>query len=112
MKKVFKAWRAGFVLAAFFCITPVWAVTLDEAKAAGLVGEQADGYLGAVSPSNEVNELVQDINHKRMEYYRGIAIKNQLDLNKVAQMAGEKLIEKAGPDDMVKTNGGWRKKGQ
>lgn len=35
---------------------PAWALNLDEAKHQGLVGEQADGYLGIVTsaPSAEV----------------------------------------------------------
>ncbi|MCP5160849.1 MAG: YdbL family protein [Hahellaceae bacterium] len=112
MEKCFRAITRCLLVFTLFFALPSYALTLDEAKAAGLVGEQADGYLGAVKPSNEVFELVQDINRKRMDYYRGIAVKNNLDLDKVAKMAGEKLVEKAGPEDMIKINGGWKKKGQ
>jgi uncharacterized protein YdbL (DUF1318 family) len=112
MKKRGKRLGASLLLVAWLAGSQAWALSLDEAKAAGLVGEQGDGYIGAVNPSSEVMQLVEDINRKRLEHYQGIAAKNNLDLNDVAKLAGTKLIEKAAPADMVKGAGGWKQKGQ
>ena len=48
---------------------------LDDAKAAGVVGEKLNGYLGVVSrgAGADVQRLVQDINLKRRDRYRKIA---------------------------------------
>ncbi|WP_020409084.1 YdbL family protein [Hahella ganghwensis] len=84
------------------------ALELDEAKAKGLVGEQADGYVGAVKPSPEVNALVADINGKRAKAYARIGQKNGVAVDKVGELAAKKLINKAGPNEYVKTpSGTW-----
>jgi len=45
----------------------VSALSLDEAKAKGLVGERPTGYLGVVNGSNaEAQALIADINHPRL----------------------------------------------
>ncbi len=104
-------WLAGILVVAGMALAlPALALTLEEARTAGLIGEQADGYVGAVSASPEVTALVQEINRKRLEHYRGIAAKNNLEVDKVARLAGEKLIEKAAPGEMIRDNGGWKKK--
>ncbi|WP_210404917.1 YdbL family protein [Hahella sp. CCB-MM4] len=82
------------------------ALDLDEAKAKGLVGEQADGYVGAVKPSSEVNALVAEVNGKREDAYARIGKKNGVAADKVAELAAKKLINKAGPNEYVKTSSG------
>jgi uncharacterized protein YdbL (DUF1318 family) len=83
-----------------FLLAPLaaWAVlTLDDAKQSGLVGEDASGYIAAVSdkPSKEVQALVADINAKRRASYEGIVSANNGDvtLDAVEKLAGKKLIE-------------------
>jgi len=73
-----------------------WAEDLDAAKAAGLVGERPDGYLGLVSASAPpaVKQLVQDINAKRKLKYAEIAKQNGTEVDAVAALAGAKLIER------------------
>jgi hypothetical protein len=53
--------RTTLALLLMLVATPALALGLDEAKRQGLVGEQVDGYLGAVRPSPEVAELVRTI---------------------------------------------------
>ena len=67
---------------------------LDDAKAAGQVGERSDGSLGVVNPSapTPVHELVARINRGRAKHYAAIAEKTGTSAAKVAALAGQKLI--------------------
>ncbi len=88
-----------------------WALSLDEAKAKGQVGEKASGYLGAVTGENaDVQVLVSDINQKRKQAYEEIAKRNGTSLNSVETLAGEKAIQNTKPGNMVEGPGGWVKK--
>ncbi len=85
-----------------------WALDLDEAKAGGLVGEQPNGFIGAVKSSPEVDALVAEINAKRTQAYARIGKKNGVAADKVAELAAKKLIEKAEPNEYVRTaSGTW-----
>lgn len=89
----------------------VFALSLDEAKAKGLVGEETSGYLGAVETSAEVSELVADINSKRRQKYQEIASKNGTSLSSVEILAGKKAIENTPSGQFVKLPGAtWSKK--
>ena len=74
-----------------------WALTLDEAKDSGLVGEDASGYIAAVSekPAKDVVALVNDINAKRRAEYERIAAANDISVADVEKLAGKKAIEKS-----------------
>ena len=88
-----------------------WALSLDEAKAKGQVGEKASGYLGAVTGgSADVQALVSDINQKRRQAYEEIAKRNGTSLDSVETLAGEKAIQNTKPGNMVEGPGGWMKK--
>lgn len=90
---------------------PAFALDLDEARAQGLLGEQANGYVGIVaSPTPELERLAADINAKRKAHYDGIAARNGAPVESVAAIAGKKLVEAAPSGQFVKTNGGWTKK--
>lgn len=89
------------------------AITLDEAKSSGLVGEKLDGYLGTVSnnPSKEVVALVEDINKRRKASYQEIAKKNGTELKAVEMLAAEKAIAKTTQGQYIQLpNGNWGKK--
>ncbi len=84
---------------------------LDEAKAQGLVGEQADGYVGAVGDAGSVQALIDEINAKRRAKYAEIAAKRDAPTEAVAAIAGKKLIERTPAGQYVRTdNGGWVEK--
>lgn len=88
-----------------------WALSLDEAKAKGQVGERTSGYLGAVTGgSAEVQALVNDVNQKRKQAYEEIATRNGTSLNSVEHLAGEKAIQNTTPGNMIEGPGGWVKK--
>lgn len=88
-----------------------WALSLDEAKANGQVGEKASGYLGVVTGGNpEVQALVEDVNRKRRQAYEEIAHRNGTSLTSVETLAGEKAIQNTKPGHVVEGAGGWTKK--
>ena len=87
-----------------------FALELGDAKSQGLVGETSRGYIAAVKPSAEVDQLVSTINSKRKAHYQKIADKNGISLQAVEVRAGQKAIEKTGPGEFVNSGAGWEKK--
>jgi uncharacterized protein YdbL (DUF1318 family) len=109
--------KSRFVLATAVCLTSLlwcataWAMTLQQAKTARLVGEQTNGYLGVVIQSTETQQLVLTVNTKRKHYYQLIAERNKISLDKIATLAAQKAIEAAEPGHMIQTpQGQWLKK--
>ena len=100
------------LLTLFFAVTTsAHALSLDQAKSGGLVGETPSGYLEAVAaPTREVTAVIQDINSKRRDEYNAIAKKNGTALEAVEQLAGKKAIERTVSGNYVKVNGNWIKK--
>lgn len=89
-----------------------FALDLQSAKAQGLVGEQADGYLGIPNGpgSDEVQKLVADINLKRRAHYQEIATGNGTTLDAVEALAGQKLVQSAKSGEYVRgTDNVWIK---
>jgi uncharacterized protein YdbL (DUF1318 family) len=104
---------AILVLALGLSCGPAQAGPLEDAKAAGLVGERIDGYLGVVDSSApaSVKNLVNQINAEREAKYAQIAKKQGAPVAAVAQIAGKKLIERAGSGEYVMGAGGkWQRK--
>ena len=89
---------------------PAAALTLDEARAQGLVGEQPDGYVGVVQDGPGVRDLVSSVNAQRRTHYQGIAQQNGVPLQAVEQQAGQQLIERAGSGIYVLTPSGWQRR--
>jgi len=93
-----------------------WAVTLDQAKQQGLVGEMPNGYLGLVTTNpkaknSEVISLVDTVNAKRKSIYLNLARKNKLTMKQVTALAGEKAIAKTRSGYFIKSaSGAWVKK--
>ncbi len=102
--------RNGLVLLALLFSVSTFALTLQQAKNEGLVGEQADGYLGIVGKETaDVRTLVDDINRKRRAAYQNIATRNNTDLHAVEQVAGQKAIGMTASGQYVKPHSGaWR----
>jgi uncharacterized protein YdbL (DUF1318 family) len=92
---------------------PALAGPLEDAKTAGLVGERIDGYLGVVDSGApaEVKRLVEQINAERQAKYAELAAKQGVPVKAVAQIAGEKLINRASSGEHVMgPDGQWRRK--
>ncbi len=109
--KQFKVSLFNIIFLALFSST-VFAMDLSEAKDAGLIGEQANGYLGLVSKpaSEQVKNLVKQVNTKRKTKYLEIAAENGIDLKVVEKQAGDQVIEKTVPGNYINTGSGWTKK--
>jgi len=86
---------------------------LDDAKRALLVGEQWDGYIGAVDSGSrpEIQLLVSEINSKRRTRYTQIAEGNSISLRDVEVLAAKKTLSRTQVGHMLKSRtGGWSKK--
>ncbi|MDX6022401.1 YdbL family protein [Scandinavium sp. V105_16] len=87
------------------------ALTLDEARGQGRVGETLTGYLAPITQDKDTLALVKKINNARSESYQQLADSNNLPVDEVAKMAGQKLVARALPGEYVKgLNGKWLKK--
>ena len=101
----------GTGLAVVLSAAPALAVTLDEAKAAGQVGEMPNGYIGVVQSGPGVQELVEFVNVRRRARYQEIADKEGAPLAAVEQRAGARLIDRAGPGQYImNASGAWVRK--
>ena len=86
---------------------------LTQPKAEGLIGEQADGYLGLVTQNvpADVKKLVNEVNAKRKAGYQQIAAKQGTSLSEVEKVGGNTAIEKTLPGNYIRDqNGNWYKK--
>ncbi|EHW1827780.1 YdbL family protein [Salmonella enterica subsp. arizonae serovar 40:z36:-] len=107
MKKYLILW----VLTLSLLTSSVWALTLDEARTQGRVGETLNGYLVTLKNDAETQKLVLDINRARRASYQQLADSNHLPVDEVAKMAGQKLVERARPGEYVQgINGKWLRK--
>jgi len=86
---------------------------LAQARAAGIVGEQLDGYLGfAKTPSSDVKAAVDAINIKRRAIYTDIAGKQNATVQEVATARGcEQLASRVKQGEAYGINGAWAVKG-
>ncbi|MEM9599425.1 MAG: YdbL family protein [Pseudomonadota bacterium] len=86
---------------------------VDAAKTRGEVGEQIDGYLGIVSAaaSADVRAAVNEINIGRKQVYTRLARDQNVRIEVVARLTGEKQIEKAAKGEYVLgETGQWTRK--
>lgn len=107
--------RFFFALAMVFTLAGVAntasAITLDEARVQGLVGERPDGLVGAVSSnaSTDIAAMIAEINAARLESYRRLSSKDNAPVAAVQAIAGEKLMAKARENGwyVMNSNGSW-----
>ena len=103
--------RLALILLALGMNAQAAALTLNDARAQGRVGETLSGYLAPIQQDAETLALVNRINAARAENYQKLADSNNLPVDEVAKMAGQKLVARAQPGEYVKgINGKWLKK--
>ena len=85
--------------------------TVDAAKTAGTVGEQADGYLGIVSGGDAaLRAAVAEINTGRAAAYKDIAAKTGVTAEAAGQATAKQLYARLAPGQYWKPlDGGWIK---
>ena len=108
------------VLAALVAATPVVAqamnakTAVDAAKAQGVVGEQADGFLGFVKPSSDtaLKAAVDEINAGRAALYRKAAGENGVSPEAAGASAFTTVVQtKLKPGEYYRpAGGGWVRK--
>jgi len=105
--------KSLFVLLGLVFSLSVSAITLEQAKDQGLVGERNDGYLGyVVKPANDdVRQLVKAVNNKRKTKFEKTASKAGATLKQV-EMSFHKRAVKATKSGLFvqDANGKWVKK--
>ena len=88
--------------------------TVDQAKAAGIVGEQADGFLGFVTQPADpaIRQAVAEINAGRAQVYREAAARTGTTPEAAGASAFTQVVQaKLKPGEYFKPNGGgWAKK--
>ena len=90
----------------------LFASELSDAKQAGLIGEQANGYIGFVTDvSADIKSLVKSVNAKRKVLYIKIAKDKKLPLSEVTKIGGAQTIAKTKSGNYImKAGSGWTKK--
>lgn len=90
---------------------PAMAGPLQDAKAAGLVGETPDGYVAPVSgPAPDVAALIEQVNAERRAHYEQVAGETGTSAEDVAALAAEKLYQRAQPGEFLLMDGAWVQK--
>lgn len=88
--------------------------TVDAAKAAGIVGEQADGFLGFVTAAADpaIKAAVAETNAGRADLYNQAAAKNGVTPAAAGAAAFEGVVKgKLRPGDYYRpAGGGWTRK--
>ena len=109
-------WTNKLILAlliSMMAVSVAVASPLTQPKADGLIGEQANGYIGLVQqnvPAN-IKKLVNDVNAKRKAGYQKIAAKQGTSMAEVERVGGNTAIEKTLSGNYIRdANGVWRKK--
>ena len=111
-----KYWTIKILTALLFSslmVSVAIAGALTQAKADGLIGEQANGYLGLVDQNApaEIKSLVIKVNAKRKAGYQKIAQEKGTDLGEVEKVGGKTVIEKTLQGNYIREAGGsWKKK--
>jgi len=112
--------NVGAAVMAALAVTPAVAQAMDSkaavdaAKTAGVVGEQADGFLGFVKPSSDpaLKAAVDDINTGRAALYREAAAKNGVTPAAAGASAYTTVVQgRIKPGEFYKpAGGGWVRK--
>lgn len=92
---------------------PAWALSKDEAKAQGLIGEGINGYLAIVTanPTPELRALVEEINRKRKAAYTNSAQSAGVSRDVFELRMGQRLQERAPAGHYIQLqNGNWKRK--
>ncbi|MCP5432238.1 MAG: YdbL family protein [Alphaproteobacteria bacterium] len=100
-------------LASFAALDGALARPLEAERKAGLVGDQADGYLGVVKPPApaDVQRQVDELNLKRRNLYRDKAKELNTSLQAVEAIYGKQLYEQTPSGEYFRgSDGAWAKK--
>ena len=103
----------GLLLSMMTASVAVAASPLAKPKADGLIGEQANGYIGFVKHNvpADIKKLVNEANANRKSGYQKIATKQGTSLKDVEKVGGQTAMEKTLRGNFIRdASGRWRKK--
>ena len=109
-------WISSVLLAlliSMISVSVAVASALTQPKADGLIGEQANGYIGLVRQDipADIKKLVIEVNAKRKAGYQKISAQQGTSLAEVERVGGNTAIEKTLRGNYIRAaSGGWRKK--
>lgn len=110
MTRMYRLWQA-LCCALLLVSAGAAALTLDQARQQGLVGETLGGYLAPRADDAQTLALVKQINDERTRTYQQLATRNNIRVEDVAGLAGQKLVERAKSGEYVRgINGMWMRK--
>jgi hypothetical protein len=105
---------AAAVLCLALTTTVAHADALDDARAAGLLGERPDGYVDVVNPgaSADILSLKEQINAQRRKIYQQLAGEKGVPVEEVGALAAEKTISQKLKPGMyyLNSSGQWVQK--
>lgn len=78
---------------AMIVAAPAFALDLQGARSAGIVGEKLDGYVAVLKPSADAEALASDVNSRRKAEYSKISQQNSQPLDVVAKLAAQQIIQ-------------------
>jgi uncharacterized protein YdbL (DUF1318 family) len=119
MKQISHSWMTRLRVAAaiLFLALPAsfaHADALDDARAAGLLGERPDGYVDAVTanPTPDILNLKEQINAQRRKVYQQLAGEKGVPVEEVGALAAEKTISQRLKPGMyyMNSSGQWVQK--
>ncbi len=107
MKKKFVTTLVALVFVVM--ASPVFAMSLHEARASGAVGEKMDGYVTALKNSPDVNALVQEVNQKRRQEYERISQENNQPVDVVGKLAAKQIVNNLQSGERYQADdGSWK----
>ncbi|MBL8708075.1 MAG: YdbL family protein [Rhodospirillaceae bacterium] len=100
--------------AAGFAAVPAKADPLDDARAAGQIGERPDGYVAVVNPAApaDIKALVDSINRQRRDAYQQIAQQKGVPIEQIGALTAEKIFSENLRPGMyyMDATGAWKQK--
>ncbi len=107
---------AGAATVSVFNAAPAYAASaksvVDQAIAAGRIGETIGGYLAAVGSINDAERnAMNEINIGRKSVYTSLAEQKGVSVDVIARLSGEKQLSKAAAGTMIMDeSGSWKAK--
>lgn len=96
-------------LAILMAASPAFALSLHEARAAGVLGEKKDGYVAVLKKSTDADALAKEVNDKRLQEYTRIAKDKGQPVDVVASLAAEQIINTLGSGEHYQdASGNWK----
>lgn len=88
---------------------PAFALTLHQARDAGILGEKNDGYVAVLKKAPEAEALAKDVNKKRTQEYERISKQNDQPIEVVSALAAQQITKGINAGNKYQdANGNWK----